>query len=355
MEREEFDRLLAGYATNQLSQEETARLMEAAMADQSLFNALADEDALRAVVADPQMKGELLRALAPEEKRSFWSSIRRPQIWGLSGAVAVAVIAFVFMIQPRIEKQKEIKIARAPAPHAVLREVPSSFAPVKPNARAELKVQDSGELIAENRRPVKPSSPAIPAMEPLREDRVAQSKKVEVTAAAPQLQPAPAPPSAPAGMFRAEDAAPRAAKEKVAGAPQPVLRYTVLRRNEQGEFVESAPGALLDKGDAIRLAVTSTSRGYISLTEAGSNRPLHFGFVEAGVQYEVPATGAVPLDAAGAEKRLRLSLLTGVGNVSTQSGGTQSLLEQNAGNLANTQQNAGPVSQSTIDIVVRTR
>ena len=80
MQREEFDRLLAGYATNQLSKEDAARLMEAAMADQTLFNALADEDVLRDTLADPQMKGELLRALAPEEKLSFWSWLRKPQI-----------------------------------------------------------------------------------------------------------------------------------------------------------------------------------------------------------------------------------------------------------------------------------
>ena len=86
MQREDFDRLLAGYATNHISKDETAHLMEAAMADQSMFNALADEDALRDTLADPQMKGELLRSLAPQEKQSFWSSISKPQIWALAGA-----------------------------------------------------------------------------------------------------------------------------------------------------------------------------------------------------------------------------------------------------------------------------
>ena len=37
MQREEFDRLLAGYATNQISAEERARLMEAAMAGQEFI------------------------------------------------------------------------------------------------------------------------------------------------------------------------------------------------------------------------------------------------------------------------------------------------------------------------------
>ena len=111
----------------------------------------------------------------------------------------------------------------------------------------------------------------------------------------------------------------------------------------------------MDKTDVIRLAVTSSGRGYISLTEAGSNRPIYFGFAEPGVKYEIPATGAVTLDTARTEKRMRLSFMTGVGNAATQSPGAQSLVEQNAVNQANAQQNAGPSSQSTIEIVVRTR
>src|SRR5258708_1492494 len=92
MQREEIDRLLAGYATNQISEEETARLMEAAMADQSLFNALADEDALRETLADPEMKSELLRALVPglsaQDKHPFWNWLRKPQTWALAGTAA---------------------------------------------------------------------------------------------------------------------------------------------------------------------------------------------------------------------------------------------------------------------------
>jgi hypothetical protein len=302
MQREEFDRLLAGYATNQLSADETARLMEAALADQSLFDALADEDALRETLADPLLKAELLRALAPVEKHSFWNWLRKPQIWALAGTAAVAVIAVVFFIQPKTEQRKPAEIAQAPAP---------KFAPATQAARVDA-IRDQ---TAQPKKDVEPQREA----------------KAEQLAAASE---APAPP-APA----------MSAKPKVSGTARPALQYTILRRNNQGEFIETSPGALLDKGDAIRLEVISAGRGYISLTESGTNRPIYYGFAEPGVKYEIPSAGAVTLDSAGMEKRLLLSFMTGVGNAATQSPGAQSLVEQDA----------GPASQATIELVLRTR
>ncbi len=372
MQREEFDRLLAGYATGQLSGEENARLLEAAMADQSLFNAVADEDALRETLADPQMKAELLRSLALKEKQSFWSSLSKSQIWAVSGAAAVSALAFVFMIQPQIRKPKTVEMAQAPA---------AKLAPMQPPGIAERGSPVGSEPIAgEHREAAQSPSDTIrdePAKVKKQVDPQQETKRDKAaTAAAPPPVPAPAfraadetaqlkkdvepqketqretlaaaaapPPPSPSKAFRSSiQTVPAGAMAKSAGTVQPTLQYTVLRKNEQGEFVESSPGALLDKGDAIRLAVTSSGPGYISLIEAGSNRQIFYGFAEPGVRYVIPATEAITLDAAGSEKRFRLSLVAGAGNAAAQS-----LAEQNA------QQNAGPVSQSTVEIVVRTR
>ena len=134
MQREEFDRLLAGYATNQISEEESARLMQAAMSDQTLFNALADEDALRETLADPRMKAELLHALAPAEEQSFWNWLRKPQIWALAGTAAVAALAFVFMVRPRAEQKKQTEIAQAPATTSMIAEKKTLDTPVPAKA-----------------------------------------------------------------------------------------------------------------------------------------------------------------------------------------------------------------------------
>ena len=115
MQREEFDRLLAGYATKQNSAEENSALMEAALADQSLFNALADEDALRELLDDPRGKAELLQVLAPAEKPSIWSWLMKPQAWALAGTAAVAVVAFLFIAKPTPQIAQQVQLAPAPA------------------------------------------------------------------------------------------------------------------------------------------------------------------------------------------------------------------------------------------------
>lgn len=354
MQREEFDRLLAGYATHQLTTAELARLIEASLADQSLFNELADEEALRETLAAPGMKSELLRALAPEARQPFWNWLRKPQVWALAGTAAVAALAFVFVFQPRAVQQKHAEIAQAPAPAAEVAAPKLAPAPAAERVRLEEKLAVKPAASPTRAEPVQLKK----AAEPRKEAKAGQEAAPAALAATP---PAPASARPMAALRSADAAASTAAKDKAGAAVRSALQYTVLRRNEQGEFVETLPGAVLRKGDAIRLAVTSSSRGYISLTEAGTNSQIHFGFAEPGVKYVIPATGALTLDAAELEKRLRLSFLSGAGNAADQSSGAMSLTEQNftnqsgAGNLANSQKNAGPTSQSTVEVVVRYR
>lgn len=348
MQREEFDRLLAGYATNQLSGEERARLIEAAMADQSMFNAMADEDALRETLADPQLKAELLRTLEPEIKQSYWSWLRKPQTWALAGTAAVAALAFVFLIQPKAEKAKQAEIAQSPAPPAPIAEnkVLKSESPVKRVSKSSpvaLHRREERETqVADKKLNPQPEIAELKKAEEPRKD--ANKEEVSVVAAAPAQVPIAV--ARPATAFRAADeVSSMQARSKVA---MPVLRYTVLRKNDLGEFIETAAGTILAKGDSIRLAVTSSNRGYISLTEPESNRQIYFGFAEPGVRYVIPALGAVTLDAGGTDKRMRLSLMMGAGNAASQS---QAATE----NLGNAVQNTGPISQSAIEIIVRYR
>jgi hypothetical protein len=54
MTPQEIEKLLGGYATNTLSSEERTALFDAALGNQTLFDALADEQALKELLDDPR-------------------------------------------------------------------------------------------------------------------------------------------------------------------------------------------------------------------------------------------------------------------------------------------------------------
>ena len=89
MRREEAEQLLGGYATGTLTEAERRLLCEAALARQDLFDALADEEALRELLADPMARDQLLAALAPRVV-PLW---RRPGVLGVAAGLLVAGLA----------------------------------------------------------------------------------------------------------------------------------------------------------------------------------------------------------------------------------------------------------------------
>ncbi len=99
-----LDQLLGGYATNTLTEEENQLLMEAALHDQSLFDALADEEALKALLADPNTRQRILTSLEESQKslcvarsRSSWFSwFRQPSSLAWAGSVAAMGLALIF-------------------------------------------------------------------------------------------------------------------------------------------------------------------------------------------------------------------------------------------------------------------
>ncbi len=60
MTQDEIRKLLGGYSTGALTDAERERLFTEALKDQALFDALADEDALRHLLAQPGVKEEML-------------------------------------------------------------------------------------------------------------------------------------------------------------------------------------------------------------------------------------------------------------------------------------------------------
>ncbi len=92
MTQREAEKLLGGYATGTLTEEERKDLFAAALGHQEIFDALMDEEALRELLADPAAKAQLLAALATTVPKvvPFW---RRPAILGAAASLMLASIA----------------------------------------------------------------------------------------------------------------------------------------------------------------------------------------------------------------------------------------------------------------------
>jgi len=101
MSDHDLEKLLGGFAADTLTPEERRQLFTAAMQDQSLFDALADEQALKELLTDPAVRHRLLQALnntasvATIESASWLDWFRRPANLALAGGLATAVFAVI--------------------------------------------------------------------------------------------------------------------------------------------------------------------------------------------------------------------------------------------------------------------
>jgi hypothetical protein len=99
MPERELEKLLGGFAADTLTAEERQQLYAAALRDQEIFNALADEQGLKDLLADPVVRRKLLGALAPHRDAGRWRSwldrFTSPAGLAWAGGVAVGVFAVV--------------------------------------------------------------------------------------------------------------------------------------------------------------------------------------------------------------------------------------------------------------------
>lgn len=97
----DLEKLLGGFTADTLTAEEKQQLYRVALTDQQLFNALADEQALKELLTDPVVRRRLLQALqATQTERtggsgSWFDWIRHPSGLAWAGGFAGAVLAVV--------------------------------------------------------------------------------------------------------------------------------------------------------------------------------------------------------------------------------------------------------------------
>ena len=90
------ERLLGGHAFGTLTDEERSELLAAALEDQALFDALADQEPLRELLADRAVRNELLAALErPTLVERLRAALRRPATWADLAAATAAVLVVV--------------------------------------------------------------------------------------------------------------------------------------------------------------------------------------------------------------------------------------------------------------------
>ena len=105
MSEHDLEKLLGGFAADTLTPEEKQVLYTAALQDQQLFNALADEQALKELLSEPDVRRRLLTSL--EQKRasgaggslSWLDWFRRPAGLAFAGGLAAAALAVVLGIR----------------------------------------------------------------------------------------------------------------------------------------------------------------------------------------------------------------------------------------------------------------
>jgi hypothetical protein len=286
-------KLLGGYATGTLTEEERQALFAAALEDQELFDALALEEPLRAALEAPAARATLLASL-DERPRVWWRSWRAVAAVTAMAAVAVAVVVM------RPKAPAPVTVARVEAPPAP--PVVSRPAPPPPETRVvedKKRVQAKRKAVeaAPSARAPEAPVPVVVAEGPKGKD----SKDVApmVGAVGGFVAPAPPPPAASpmfesAGAtdiraetprFRAMAAAQPSARALFlggsqqqlriqptaavagTGAPQAVgIRYSVVRR-EGDSFAPADPNDL-KQDDTLALRFTANTNGYLSVAGA---------------------------------------------------------------------------------------
>ena len=157
---EQVKHLLGGYATGTLTPEENNALMQAALGDQEIFDAMADDEALRRYLAEPSFRQDLLKATAPRTSFKRWA--------GVAGGVAAAaclVTAYLWVSRP-VPVALPVQMA---ASRPVLRREPAPApAPAVPAKSPKAKVLPRrAEALASTAKSAAPEPKVPPAAEAL--------------------------------------------------------------------------------------------------------------------------------------------------------------------------------------------
>lgn len=249
------EHLLGGYATGTLTPEERERLFRAAMQDQQLFDALADEEALRELLSDPAVRERLVAVLSSEpaaRPRGLASWLWRP--WPMAAAASLAGLSLVgvyLSVRPESKKAVQVAQVRTTASEA-LQEVPDTApepARTAPPAAVAGRVRDQAAPAL-----VPPSQPASPAVEA----RQLEGASAEARKASPPPSRMEPPPLADKQVEVRQNAVPQ-------------FEYWIERRGDDGAYAALASNERLARSASVRLRVEAHENGYLTLVASGAS------------------------------------------------------------------------------------
>jgi len=298
---DETRKLLAGYATNTLTEAERKSLYEVSLNDQEVFDALHEEQALKDLLDDPVSRAQIRQALDephPASARHWWS---RWWTWA-SAATAVAATVTTVAVVTREPVQKPapppVASVKSPAP-----EPPAALPTPRPqHVRPAPMQRDRKDAIALAAPAASglASAPARPAAAaPPLPSSFSSQQQVEVLPSQQQQSQNQIPGGVVGGVVSSQDS-----------KLEPVS-YTLLKRDISGTYLPLAANSDLQPGDAVRINVVPETSGYLSLLrERGAgNWIVVSGLpVAANSNYTIPDS---PIEVPDATQKFRLTLVPG--------------------------------------------
>ena len=194
MPEHELEKLLGGFAADTLTAEERQQLYAAALRDQEIFNALADEQGLKDLLADPIVRRKLLGALPPHRDAGRWRSWldRFTSPAGLAWAGGVAVAAFAVVLGLRVYEASLRQAADTAAVEEERSMAPSTAPSAAPPLQAPLEEEKHKEPKAAPRADVTgkimPPSSTLKSREQSAASRPRQEPEPRKKQTAPQQQ-----------------------------------------------------------------------------------------------------------------------------------------------------------------------
>ena len=268
MTHDEAMKLVGGYATNSLTEEQRKGLLAAALDDQELFDALEREQGLKDVFDDRVARAEVRQALETPESgtRASWT---RWWAWGGASAAVAALVAIFSTVQHRPEPVQVSPVEKSMTQHMTQAEdsAPPELKRVAPAA--------VGRQVPVKGKP----EPALAVAKDDRERREDKSLAKEMAAAAPgRQQPMQTAPgsanSVLGGSISARDAMLSQARMEAVPADRgmlasrkaitTLLNYTLLKREADGREVAVLPGDV-HEADVIRISVSPAVGGTLSV------------------------------------------------------------------------------------------
>ncbi|NOS81913.1 MAG: hypothetical protein E8D46_17080 [Nitrospira sp.] len=178
MSEHDLEKLLGGFAADTLTPEEKQALYTAALQDQQLFNAIADEQAFKELLSNPAVRRRLLASLEQKSTTGADGSLswldwfRRPAGFALAGGLTAAALSLVLGV--RIYQDSLRQAAQSTATDEAI-PLPPSVTPQAKELRAKTKenLDPSSELPERDMLVGKLSMPERAASPPSKKEQTA--------------------------------------------------------------------------------------------------------------------------------------------------------------------------------------